>query len=132
MIPGDKITKNSSGTTPEKPVNNLIVPTLDENTFPKQISLRVHQQQQQQQQQQQGSRPGLFKSQVKLMDLEDCALWEGNQGTCTRASRCILNNSAYGSSRYLLFSKSILSCQERIRSLGEMGMGLCEMGVLLP
>ncbi|XP_042108946.1 MAX gene-associated protein isoform X9 [Ovis aries] len=83
MIPGDKITKNSSGTTSENRVNNLIVPTLDENTFPKQISLRqAHQQQQQQQQQQQGSRPpGLSKSQVKLMDLEDCALWEGKPRT---------------------------------------------------
>ncbi|MXQ88599.1 hypothetical protein E5288_WYG003728 [Bos mutus] len=61
MIPGDKITKNSSSTTSENRVNNLIVPTLDENTFPKQISLS--------------------KSQVKLMDLEDCALWEGKPRT---------------------------------------------------
>ncbi|XP_027409411.1 MAX gene-associated protein isoform X5 [Bos indicus x Bos taurus] len=82
MIPGDKITKNSSSTTSENRVNNLIVPTLDENTFPKQISLRQAHQQQQQQQQQQGSRPpGLSKSQVKLMDLEDCALWEGKPRT---------------------------------------------------
>ncbi|XP_055393424.1 MAX gene-associated protein isoform X8 [Bubalus kerabau] len=82
MIPGDKITKNCSSTTSENRVNNLIVPTLDENTFPKQISLRQAHQQQQQQQQQQGSRPpGLSKSQVKLMDLEDCALWEGKPRT---------------------------------------------------
>ncbi|KAM9715141.1 MAX gene-associated protein isoform 9-T14 [Dama dama] len=82
MIPGDKTTKNSSSTTSENRVNNLIVPTLDENTFPKQISLRQAHQQQQQQQQQQGSRPpGLSKSQVKLMDLEDCALWEGKPRT---------------------------------------------------
>ncbi|XP_055291965.1 MAX gene-associated protein isoform X3 [Moschus berezovskii] len=82
MIPGDKINKNSSSTTSENRVNNLIVPTLDENAFPKQISLRQAQQQQQQQQQQQGSRPpGLSKSQVKLMDLEDCALWEGKPRT---------------------------------------------------
>uniref|UniRef100_A0A8C6D3I1 MAX gene-associated protein n=1 Tax=Moschus moschiferus TaxID=68415 RepID=A0A8C6D3I1_MOSMO len=82
MIPGDKIIKNSSSTTSENRVNNLIVPTLDENAFPKQISLRQAHQQQQQQQQQQGSRPpGLSKSQVKLMDLEDCALWEGKPRT---------------------------------------------------
>ncbi|XP_037595377.1 MAX gene-associated protein isoform X4 [Cebus imitator] len=80
MILGDKVTKNSSGTVSENQVNNFVVPTLDENTFPKQISLR--QAQQQQQQQQQGSRPpGLSKSQVKLMDLEDCALWEGKPRT---------------------------------------------------
>ncbi|KAK2103764.1 hypothetical protein P7K49_017620 [Saguinus oedipus] len=80
MILGDKVTKNSSGTISENQANNFVVPTLDENTFPKQISLR--QAQQQQQQQQQGSRPpGLSKSQVKLMDLEDCALWEGKPRT---------------------------------------------------
>ncbi|XP_068405902.1 MAX gene-associated protein isoform X9 [Eschrichtius robustus] len=79
IIPGDKVTKNSSTTISENRVNNLVVPTLDENTFPKQISLR---QAHQQQQQQQGTRPpGLSKSQVKLMDLEDCALWEGKPRT---------------------------------------------------
>ncbi|XP_042845029.1 MAX gene-associated protein isoform X5 [Panthera tigris] len=80
MIPGDKAAKNSSSTISENQVNNFVVPTLDENTFPKQISLR--QAHQQQQQQQQGTRPaGLSKSQVKLMDLEDCALWEGKPRT---------------------------------------------------
>ncbi|XP_003826668.2 MAX gene-associated protein isoform X8 [Pan paniscus] len=82
MILGDKVTKNSSGIISENQANNFVVPTLDENIFPKQISLRQAQQQQQQQQQQQGSRPpGLSKSQVKLMDLEDCALWEGKPRT---------------------------------------------------
>ncbi|XP_059228563.1 MAX gene-associated protein isoform X5 [Mustela nigripes] len=80
VIPGDKVAKNSSSTISENQVNNFVVPTLDENTFPKQISLR--QAHQQQQQQQQGTRPpGLSKSQVKLMDLEDCALWEGKPRT---------------------------------------------------
>ncbi|XP_045304048.1 MAX gene-associated protein isoform X5 [Leopardus geoffroyi] len=80
VIPGDKAAKNSSSTISENQVNNFVVPTLDENTFPKQISLR--QAHQQQQQQQQGTRPaGLSKSQVKLMDLEDCALWEGKPRT---------------------------------------------------
>ncbi|XP_047288253.1 MAX gene-associated protein isoform X15 [Homo sapiens] len=79
VILGDKVTKNSSGIISENQANNFVVPTLDENIFPKQISLR---QAQQQQQQQQGSRPpGLSKSQVKLMDLEDCALWEGKPRT---------------------------------------------------
>ncbi|XP_029806161.1 MAX gene-associated protein isoform X5 [Suricata suricatta] len=79
-ILGDKAAKNSSSTISENQVNNFVVPTSDENTFPKQISLR--QAHQQQQQQQQGARPpGLSKSQVKLMDLEDCALWEGKPRT---------------------------------------------------
>nr|XP_035115631.1 MAX gene-associated protein isoform X5 [Callithrix jacchus] len=81
MILGDKVTKNSSGTISENQANNFVVPTLDENTFPKQISLRQAQQQQQQQQQQGSRPPGLSKSQVKLMDLEDCALWEGKPRT---------------------------------------------------
>ncbi|XP_066199850.1 MAX gene-associated protein isoform X14 [Saccopteryx leptura] len=79
-VAGDKGTKNSSNTISENQVTNFVVPTLDENTFPKQISLR--QAHHQQQQQQQGTRPpGLSKSQVKLMDLEDCALWEGKPRT---------------------------------------------------
>ncbi|XP_053521736.1 MAX gene-associated protein isoform X8 [Artibeus jamaicensis] len=79
IVPADKVTKNSS-TISENQVNNFVVPTLEENTFPKQISLR--QAHHQQQQQQQGTRPpGLSKSQVKLMDLEDCALWEGKPRT---------------------------------------------------
>ncbi|KAF6131481.1 MAX dimerization protein MGA [Phyllostomus discolor] len=81
IVPADKVTKNSS-TISENQMNNFVVPTLDENTFPKQINLRQAHHQQQQQQQQQGTRPpGLSKSQVKLMDLEDCALWEGKPRT---------------------------------------------------
>lgn len=78
MTPGDKVTKNSSSSISENEVNNLVVSGVDENVFPKQISLR----QTHNQQQQQGTRPpGLSKSQVKLMDLEDCALWEGKPRT---------------------------------------------------
>ncbi|XP_064148233.1 MAX gene-associated protein isoform X14 [Loxodonta africana] len=80
MIPADRVTKNSSSTTSENQVNNFVVTTSEENVFPKQISLR--QAHQQQHQQLQGTRPpGLSKSQVKLMDLEDCALWEGKPRT---------------------------------------------------
>ncbi|XP_054986529.1 MAX gene-associated protein isoform X2 [Sorex araneus] len=80
MTPGDKISKNSSSSISENDVNNFVASGLDENTFPKQINLR--QTHNQQQQQQQGTRPvGLSKSQVKLMDLEDCALWEGKPRT---------------------------------------------------
>ncbi|KAM9646123.1 MAX gene-associated protein isoform 7-T9 [Trichechus inunguis] len=79
VIPADRVTKNSSSTISENQVNNFVMPTSEENVFPKQISLR---QAHQQQQQLQGTRPpGLSKSQVKLMDLEDCALWEGKPRT---------------------------------------------------
>ncbi|XP_006234862.1 MAX gene-associated protein isoform X3 [Rattus norvegicus] len=79
VSPGDKITKNSLSSASDNQVTNLVVPSIDESAFPKQISLR---QAQQQHIQQQGTRPpGLSKSQVKLMDLEDCALWEGKPRT---------------------------------------------------
>lgn len=79
VSPGDKITKNSLSSASDNQVTNLVVPSVDESAFPKQISLR---QAQQQHIQQQGTRPpGLSKSQVKLMDLEDCALWEGKPRT---------------------------------------------------
>lgn len=79
VSPGDKITKNSLSSASDNQVTNLVVPSVDESAFPKQISLR---QAQQQHLQQQGTRPpGLSKSQVKLMDLEDCALWEGKPRT---------------------------------------------------
>ncbi|XP_076785639.1 MAX gene-associated protein isoform X7 [Arvicanthis niloticus] len=79
VSPGDKITKNSLSSTSDNQVTNLVVTSVDESAFPKQISLR---QAQQQHLQQQGTRPpGLSKSQVKLMDLEDCALWEGKPRT---------------------------------------------------
>ncbi|XP_006883052.1 PREDICTED: MAX gene-associated protein isoform X2 [Elephantulus edwardii] len=78
--PGDRVTKNSSSTISENQVNNFAVSSSEENIFPKQISLR--QAHQQQQQQLLGTRPpGLSKTQVKLMDLEDCALWEGKPRT---------------------------------------------------
>ncbi|XP_075387447.1 MAX gene-associated protein isoform X10 [Tenrec ecaudatus] len=80
MILGDKVTKNSSSTVSENQMNDLVVPTSEENVFPKQITLR--QAHHQPQQPFLGARPpGLSKSQVKLMDLEDCALWEGKPRT---------------------------------------------------
>ncbi|XP_045144146.1 MAX gene-associated protein isoform X3 [Echinops telfairi] len=80
VILGDKVTKNSSNTVSENQMSDLVVPTSEENVFTKQISLR--QAHQQPQQLLLGARPpGLSKSQVKLMDLEDCALWEGKPRT---------------------------------------------------
>ncbi|XP_059705485.1 MAX gene-associated protein isoform X6 [Haemorhous mexicanus] len=57
-------------------VDGFVQPTVVENTFPKQISLH-----QAPQHHQAPRPPGLSKSQVKLMDLEDCALWDGKPRT---------------------------------------------------
>ncbi|XP_067414043.1 MAX gene-associated protein isoform X3 [Emydura macquarii macquarii] len=75
-VPGEKVTKSLSSSNVANQMDNFMVPALDENVLPKQISLR------QAHQQQQATRPaGLSKSQVKLMDLEDCALWDGKPRT---------------------------------------------------
>ncbi|XP_050567276.1 MAX gene-associated protein isoform X8 [Cygnus atratus] len=73
---GEKGAKSHSNSSLSNQADSFLVPALDENILPKQISLR------QAPQQQQGARPpGLSKSQVKLMDLEDCALWDGKPRT---------------------------------------------------
>lgn len=107
-VPADKVTKNCS-TISENQVNNFVVPALDENAFPKQISLRQAHHQQQQQQQQQGTRPpGLSKSQVKLMDLEDCALWEGKPRTYITEERADVSLTTLLTAQVsILFSRRI-------------------------
>ncbi|XP_032044964.1 MAX gene-associated protein isoform X6 [Aythya fuligula] len=73
---GKTSAKSLSNSTSSNQGDSFLVPALDENILPKQISIR------QAPQQQQGARPpGLSKSQVKLMDLEDCALWDGKPRT---------------------------------------------------
>ncbi|XP_074091251.1 MAX gene-associated protein isoform X2 [Macrotis lagotis] len=77
LVPGDKATKTSPNSMLESHGESIIVPTLDENVLPRQINLR----QAHHQQHPAARPPGLSKSQVKLMDLEDCALWEGKPRT---------------------------------------------------
>ncbi|XP_075008211.1 MAX gene-associated protein isoform X9 [Calonectris borealis] len=73
---GEKAAKSLSNSSLTNQADSFVVPALDENVLPKQISLR-----QAPQQQQAARPPGLSKSQVKLMDLEDCALWDGKPRT---------------------------------------------------
>ncbi|XP_068802057.1 MAX gene-associated protein isoform X7 [Struthio camelus] len=73
---GEKAAKSLSSSGLTNQADNFMVPALDENILPKQISLRHAPQQQQA-----ARPPGLSKSQVKLMDLEDCALWDGKPRT---------------------------------------------------
>ncbi|XP_025889180.1 MAX gene-associated protein isoform X2 [Nothoprocta perdicaria] len=73
---GEKAAKSLSSSSLSNHADNFMVPALDENVLPKQISLRHAPQQQQA-----ARPPGLSKSQVKLMDLEDCALWDGKPRT---------------------------------------------------
>ncbi|XP_061199526.1 MAX gene-associated protein isoform X2 [Neopsephotus bourkii] len=73
---GEKAAKSASNTSVTNQAGGFMMSPVDENTLPKQISLR-----QAPQQQQAPRPPGLSKSQVKLMDLEDCALWDGKPRT---------------------------------------------------
>ncbi|XP_074961715.1 MAX gene-associated protein isoform X9 [Phalacrocorax aristotelis] len=73
---GEKAAKSVSNNSLANQADSFVVPALDESILPKQISLR-----QAPQQQQAARPPGLSKSQVKLMDLEDCALWDGKPRT---------------------------------------------------
>ncbi|XP_021389158.2 MAX gene-associated protein isoform X2 [Lonchura striata] len=73
-VSGEKAAKSASSLSNQ--ADSSVLPTVDENTFPKQISLR-----QAPQHHQAPRPPGLSKSQVKLMDLEDCALWDGKPRT---------------------------------------------------
>lgn len=73
-VSGEKSAKPASSLSNQ--ADGFVLPTVDENTFPKQITLR-----QASQHHQAPRPPGLSKSQVKLMDLEDCALWDGKPRT---------------------------------------------------
>ncbi|XP_063254644.1 MAX gene-associated protein isoform X4 [Prinia subflava] len=73
-VSGEKAAKSASSLSNQG--DGLMLPTVDENALPKQISLR-----QAPQHHQAPRPPGLSKSQVKLMDLEDCALWDGKPRT---------------------------------------------------
>ncbi|XP_071600791.1 MAX gene-associated protein isoform X2 [Heliangelus exortis] len=73
---GEKAAKSASNSSSAHQADSFVVPALDESILPKQISLR-----QAPQQQQAARAPGLSKSHVKLMDLEDCALWDGKPRT---------------------------------------------------
>uniref|UniRef100_A0A8C5IUJ6 MAX gene-associated protein n=1 Tax=Junco hyemalis TaxID=40217 RepID=A0A8C5IUJ6_JUNHY len=73
-VSGEKSAKPASSLSNQ--ADSFVLPAVDENTLPKQISLR-----QAPQHHQAPRPPGLSKSQVKLMDLEDCALWDGKPRT---------------------------------------------------
>ncbi|XP_010165941.1 MAX gene-associated protein, partial [Antrostomus carolinensis] len=75
-VSGDKAAKSVSNSSLTSQADSTVEPGLDETILPKQISLR-----QAPRQQQAARPPGLSKSQVKLMDLEDCALWDGKPRT---------------------------------------------------
>ncbi|XP_031449392.1 MAX gene-associated protein isoform X3 [Phasianus colchicus] len=72
----EKAAKSLSSSCLTNQADGFLMPNLDESILPKQISLRHTPQQQQA-----ARPPGLSKSQVKLMDLEDCALWDGKPRT---------------------------------------------------
>ncbi|XP_065610890.1 MAX gene-associated protein isoform X3 [Cyrtonyx montezumae] len=73
---GEKAAKSLSSSCVSNQADDFLMPNVDESVLAKQICLHHAPQQPQV-----GRPPGLSKSQVKLMDLEDCALWDGKPRT---------------------------------------------------
>lgn len=80
----EKVTKSQPNSQIANELDAPMLPDAEENVLGKQITLR-------QAQQQQSSRlPSLSKTQLKLMDLEDCALWDGKPRTYITEERADL------------------------------------------
>ncbi|XP_027562466.1 MAX gene-associated protein isoform X2 [Neopelma chrysocephalum] len=99
-VSGEKASKSASSLSNQ--ADGFVLPAVDENTFPKQISLR-----QTPQHQQAARPPGLSKSQVKLMDLEDCALWDGKPRTYITEERADISLATLLTAQASLKSKPI-------------------------
>ncbi|XP_032545647.1 MAX gene-associated protein isoform X7 [Chiroxiphia lanceolata] len=99
-VSGEKASKSASSLSNQG--DGFVLPAVDENTFPKQISLR-----QTPQHQQTARPPGLSKSQVKLMDLEDCALWDGKPRTYITEERADISLATLLTAQASLKSKPI-------------------------
>ncbi|XP_005047078.1 PREDICTED: MAX gene-associated protein isoform X2 [Ficedula albicollis] len=99
-VSGEKAAKSASSLSNQ--ADGFVLPTVDENTFPKQISLR-----QAPQHHQAPRPPGLSKSQVKLMDLEDCALWDGKPRTYITEERADISLATLLTAQASLKSKPI-------------------------
>ncbi|XP_064514173.1 MAX gene-associated protein isoform X4 [Pseudopipra pipra] len=98
-VSGEKASKSASSLSNQG--DGFVLPAVDENTFPKQISLR------QTPHQQAARPPGLSKSQVKLMDLEDCALWDGKPRTYITEERADISLATLLTAQASLKSKPI-------------------------
>ncbi|XP_077178915.1 MAX gene-associated protein-like isoform X2 [Paroedura picta] len=83
-ISQDKITKSQPGSNTAE-ADDLMALNTDEAVQGKQIPVR------QAQQQQNNRPPSLSKTQLKLMDLEDCALWDGKPRTYITEERADLS-----------------------------------------
>ncbi|KAM7041896.1 MAX gene-associated protein isoform 4-T5 [Acridotheres tristis] len=99
-VSGEKAAKSAGSLSNQ--ADGFVLPTVDENTFPKQISLR-----QAPQHHQAPRPPGLSKSQVKLMDLEDCALWDGKPRTYITEERADISLATLLTAQASLKSKPI-------------------------
>nr|XP_008102517.1 PREDICTED: MAX gene-associated protein isoform X2 [Anolis carolinensis] len=100
----DKITKSQRSRRVNE-VEALMVPTIEENMQGKHIT--VHQPQQ-------SSRlPSLSKTQLKLMDLEDCALWDGKPRTYITEERADLSLTTLLTAQASLKNKPIYKIMKR-------------------
>ncbi|KAJ7344813.1 hypothetical protein JRQ81_000763 [Phrynocephalus forsythii] len=85
----EKVTKSQASNQGSNDVDASVVPSTEENLQGKHIAVR-----QTQQLPQQSRLPCLSKTQLKLMDLEDCALWDGKPRTYITEERANLSLTA--------------------------------------
>ncbi|XP_069064866.1 MAX gene-associated protein isoform X2 [Pleurodeles waltl] len=97
------LTKASSN-PPGNMIHRFLLPALDENMLPKQINLA---QAQQQQQQNSARFPGVSKSYLKLIDLEECAVWDGKPRTFITEERADISLATLLTAQVSLKSKPV-------------------------
>ncbi|XP_053124096.1 MAX gene-associated protein-like isoform X2 [Hemicordylus capensis] len=98
----EKVTKPQPNSEAANEIDALVVSGIEEHAQGKQIPVR------QAQQQQQSSRlSSLSKTQLKLMDLEDCALWDGKLRTYITEERADLSLTALLTAQASLKNKPI-------------------------
>ncbi|XP_044291702.1 MAX gene-associated protein-like isoform X3 [Varanus komodoensis] len=80
----EKVSKSQSNSQVANGIGTLMMPGIDDNVQGKQFNVR-------QTQQQSNRLPTLSKTHLKLMDLEDCALWDGKPRTFITEERADLS-----------------------------------------
>ncbi|XP_078515776.1 MAX gene-associated protein [Lissotriton helveticus] len=94
---------------PANMIHKFLLPALDESMLPKQINLARAQQQQQNS----ARFPGVSKSYLKLIDLEECAVWEGKPRTYITEDRADVSLATLLTAQVSLKSKPVRKIIQR-------------------
>lgn len=94
---------------PANMIHKFLLPAFDENMLPKQINLA----QGQQQQHNSARFPGVSKSYLKLIDLEECAVWDGRPRTYITEERADVSLATLLTAQVSLKSKPVRKIIQR-------------------